>query len=168
MMRSTGRPRRDRSRGRGLCLRRRPPAISREVSGYGSEMASARGGAFLTAVDVALFPDRCFPISRSISVATSIFDAPQHHFSHPKWTDALWMITLISASEAMFVCFTQPRPHPSVCLSMQRTSVHLSPFQTCLNTAIKMRCRARQFRQKPKKRGEERRGDAFLPGKGNN
>ena len=29
------------------------------------------------------------------------------------------------------------------------------PFQTCLNTAIKMRCRARQFRQKPKRRGEE-------------
>ena len=47
------------------------------------------GGAFLTAVDVALFPDRCFPISRSISVATSIFDAPQHHFSHPKWTNAM-------------------------------------------------------------------------------
>ena len=47
----------DRSRGRGLCLRRHP-AISREVSGYGLEIASEGGGAFLTAVDVALFPDR--------------------------------------------------------------------------------------------------------------
>ena len=40
------RTRGDRSRGRGLCLRRRRPAISREVSGYGLEIAPVRGEHF--------------------------------------------------------------------------------------------------------------------------
>ena len=55
------------------------------------------------------------------------------------------------------VCVLHATSPASDSLSVQRRSVHLSPFQTCLNTAIKMRCRARQFRQKPKRRGEERR-----------
>ena len=68
-----------------------------------------REGAFLTAVDVALFPDRCshgdaFPFH-------ALFPSPpqfltrrrKHHFSHPKSTDAPWKKNSKSTHASIFV-----------------------------------------------------------------